>query len=84
MNIIIKKIVQNNTHMSVIGTKNVYFSVDLAFKNKMRQHINSYGQPQTNINAEITNDCFWIWFADKHMRFLQSKHLQCSNQICIV
>ena len=32
----------------------------------------------TQIFIELTNVCVWIWIADKHLRFLQTKHLQCS------
>ena len=28
--------------------------------------------------VEIANDCLWIEFADERLRFLQTKHLQCS------
>ena len=27
--------------------------------------------------VEIATDCFWIEIADKRLRFLQTKHLQC-------
>ena len=30
------------------------------------------------IDVEITNGGFWIWFADKHLWILQSKHMQCT------
>ena len=29
------------------------------------------------MTVDITHDCIWILNADKHMHFLQSKHLQC-------
>ena len=29
------------------------------------------------MTVDITHDCIWILNADKHLRFLQSKHLQC-------
>ena len=29
--------------------------------------------------AEIANDSLWIEIADEHLRFLQTKHLQCSG-----
>ena len=32
---------------------------------------------QTQISVELTSVCFWIWIADKHLQFLQTKHLQC-------
>ena len=31
------------------------------------------------MTVDITHDCIWILNADKHLRFLQSKHLQCGN-----
>ncbi len=57
--------------------KNCFFSVDLAFENKRKQHINICSQSQTN-KCRKTKGCFLTWFADKHLRILQSKHLQCS------
>ena len=32
------------------------------------------------MTVDITHDCIWILNADKHLRFLQSKHLQCMNR----
>ena len=29
------------------------------------------------MTVDVTHDCIWILNADKHLRFLQSKHLQC-------
>ena len=31
----------------------------------------------TQIFVDLTSVCFWIEIADKHLRFLQTKHLQC-------
>ena len=31
----------------------------------------------TQIFVDFISVCFWIEFADKHLRFLQTKHLQC-------
>ena len=28
--------------------------------------------------VEIAKDCLWIEIADEHLRFLQTKHLQCN------
>ena len=30
------------------------------------------------IFVELTSVCFWIVIADKHLRFLQTKYLQCT------
>ena len=34
-------------------------------------------QLHRQMTVDITHDCIWILNADKHLRFLQSKHLQC-------
>ena len=81
INIIMRIIGQNNKQISVVWIKGVCFSVDLAFENKMKQHINIYLVNHRQINAKITNGCFWIWFADKHLQILQAKHLQCNCQM---
>ena len=31
----------------------------------------------TQISVDLASVCFWIWIADKRLRFLQTKHLQC-------
>ena len=31
----------------------------------------------TQIFVDLASVCFWIWIADKRLRFLQTKHLQC-------
>ena len=33
----------------------------------------------TQISVETASVCFWIWIADKHLRFPQTKHLQCDR-----
>ena len=35
----------------------------------------------TEIFVELASVCFWIWIADKHLRFLQTKHLQCNSNL---
>ena len=34
------------------------------------------------MTVDITHDCVWILNGDKHLRILQSKHLQCTA-ICV-
>ena len=34
-------------------------------------------QVHRQMTVDITHDCIWILNADKHLRFLQSEHLQC-------
>ena len=29
------------------------------------------------LSVKTTASCLWIWFADIHLRFQQTKHLQC-------
>ena len=43
-----EKIGQNNIQMFVVWIKSVYFSEDLSFENKTKQHINICSQSQTN------------------------------------
>ena len=31
--------------------------------------------------VEITKKCLWIEIADERLRFLQTKHLQCTQQV---
>ena len=45
-----------------------------------RQMLAKTTAPQTNMTVDITHDFIWILNADKHLRFLQSKHLQCMNR----
>ena len=42
-------------------------------KNNMKIFIINH----TQISVASTNVWFWIWIADKHLRFLKTKHLQC-------
>ena len=37
-------------------------------------------QLHRQMTVDITHDCIWILNADKHLRFLQSKHLQCEKR----
>ena len=34
----------------------------------------------TQIFVDLASVCFWIWIADKRLRFLQTKHLQCTGK----
>ena len=34
---------------------------------------------RTQISVALASVCFWIWIADKRLRFLQTKHLQCGR-----
>ena len=70
-----KTIGQNNKQMSVIWIKSIYFFVNFTFEIKVKQHKNICSQSQTN-KCKNTNDRFWIWIVDKHLRFLQVKQLQ--------
>ena len=75
-----EKIGQNNKQISVVWIKSVYFSVDLAFENKMKQHMNIFCQSQTN---KCRNNK-WLLLdlvCRKSLRFLQAKHLQCTNNL---
>ena len=71
-----QKLAKITDKITIVCIKSVYFSVELAFENKRKHLINVCSQSQTK-NVEITRCCFWIWFADKHLQFLQVKHLQC-------
>ena len=31
--------------------------------------------------VEVAKDCLWIEIADEHLRFLQTKHLQCTSPL---
>ena len=33
----------------------------------------------TQVSEDFTSVCLWIEIADKYLRFLQTKHLQCTD-----
>ena len=44
----------------------------------LKLQTNSSQNNLRQMTANITHDCIWILNVDKHMRILQSKHLQCT------
>ena len=72
-----KNIFQNHRQISAVLTQSNYFSVNSATE-LTYINIKMFVINHTQIFVELKGICFWIWITDKHLRFLQTKHLQCS------